>query len=102
MLFTRPTTFPNSPGGSAHACEKACVLGINEPAGDDQEHRAVDHRTRGLMPAGSKPQPPGERTGKKVAVVGTGPAGIRPPRPIQSRRVTPSPSSSGPIALVGC
>ncbi|GIS90254.1 MAG: hypothetical protein CM1200mP20_02950 [Pseudomonadota bacterium] len=31
-VFTRPTTFRNSPGGMSGPCEGACVLGIIEPA----------------------------------------------------------------------
>ena len=52
------------------------MLGINEPAGHDQEHRVRHHRPglRGRL--GRSPSRPPVRTGKKVAVVGSGPAGL--------------------------
>jgi glutamate synthase (NADPH/NADH) small chain len=44
---TRPTTSPSSPAASARRRAKgSCVLGINEPAGHDQEHRVRHHRPR--------------------------------------------------------
>ena len=45
-------------------------------AGDDQEHRVRDRRPRASRRAGSRPSRRATRTGKKVAVVGSGPAGL--------------------------
>ena len=45
-------------------------------AGDHQDDRMRDHRPRLRAKAGSKPEPPARKTGKKVAVVGSGPAGL--------------------------
>ena len=77
--FTRlmkTNNFPEYTGRVCPApCESACVLGINEPAvtiKDNEAHiidRAYDS---GLM----KPRIPEHRTGKRVAVVGSGPAGL--------------------------
>ncbi|MGC4049627.1 MAG: glutamate synthase subunit beta [Paludibaculum sp.] len=56
-------------------CESACVLGINEPpvAIKTIESSIIDHAwNEGWI----KPETPNERTGKRVAVVGSGPAGL--------------------------
>ena len=53
----------------------ACVLGINAPAVTIKniENAIIDHAfEHGWI----YPQPPTVRTGKKVAVVGSGPAGL--------------------------
>ena len=49
--------------------------GHQRAAGHDQEHR-VRSSTGASRKAGCVPQPPAVRTGKKVAVVGSGPAGL--------------------------
>lgn len=68
--------FPEFTGRICPApCETACVLAINEPAVTIKqlEVSIVDHAfEQGWI----KPEPPEERTGKKVAVVGSGPAGL--------------------------
>ncbi len=68
--------FPEFTGRLCPApCEAACVLGINEPAVTIKniEKSIVD---RGFQEGWIKPQPPLTRSGKKVAVVGSGPAGL--------------------------
>jgi glutamate synthase (NADPH/NADH) small chain len=68
--------FPEFTGRLCPApCEAACVLGINEPAVTIKniEKSIVD---RGFQEGWIKPQPPLSRSGKKVAVVGSGPAGL--------------------------
>ena len=73
----KTNNFPEFTGRVCPApCEESCVLGINEPAGHDQEHRVRDHRPglRGRLDR--QPSRPQMRTGKKVAVVGSGPAGL--------------------------
>ncbi len=68
--------FPEFTGRLCPApCEEACVLGINEPpvAIETVEKSIVEYAfTNELM----KPEPPASRTGKQVAVVGSGPAGL--------------------------
>ncbi len=68
--------FPEFTGRICPApCEAACVLGINEPPVSIKliERNIIDHAwEQGWI----KPEPPQERTGKKVAVVGSGPAGM--------------------------
>ena len=66
-------------------CEEACVLGINEPAVTIKniENSIVE---RAFAEGWIVPEPPARRTGKKVAVIGSGPrrAGSRTaaqPRP---------------------
>ncbi|HZQ20186.1 MAG TPA: glutamate synthase subunit beta [Terriglobales bacterium] len=68
--------FPEFTGRICPApCEAACVLGINEPAVTiKQIEKSIVERgwEEGLI----RPEPPKFRTGKKVAVVGSGPAGL--------------------------
>jgi len=68
--------FPEFTGRICPApCEAACVLGINEPpvAIKVIERTIIDHAwEHGWI----KPEPPAHRTGKRVAVVGSGPAGL--------------------------
>jgi glutamate synthase (NADPH/NADH) small chain len=68
--------FPEFTGRVCPApCEAACVLGINDdPVSIKLIERSIADRAfeDGLI----KPQPPRQRTGKKVAVVGSGPAGM--------------------------
>ena len=68
--------FPEFTGRICPApCEEACVLRINEdPVGIKSiEHAIIDK----AWDAGwVKPQPAAHKTGKKVAVVGSGPAGL--------------------------
>ena len=47
----------------------------HKPTRDDQEYRECDHRSR-WSEGWIKPTPPSSRTGKSVAVVGSGPAGL--------------------------
>lgn len=68
--------FPEFTGRVCPApCEGACVLGINEPAVTIKniEHAIVD---RGFAEGWIKAEVPKFRSGKKVAVVGSGPAGL--------------------------
>ena len=68
--------FPEFTGRICPApCEAACVLGINEPAVTiKQIEKSIVERgfDEGLI----RPEPPKFRTGKKVAIVGSGPAGL--------------------------
>jgi glutamate synthase (NADPH/NADH) small chain len=68
--------FPEVTGRVCPApCEAACVLGINaDPVSIKLVERGIADRA---FEAGYvKPQPPRVRTGKKVAVIGSGPAGM--------------------------
>jgi len=68
--------FPEFTGRTCPApCEGACVLGIIEPAVTIKniENAIVD---RGWAEGWIVPEPPQQRTGKRVAVVGSGPAGL--------------------------
>ncbi|MBZ5544912.1 MAG: glutamate synthase subunit beta, partial [Acidobacteriia bacterium] len=68
--------FPEFTGRICPApCETSCVLGINEPAVTIKqiEKTIIEHAFReGWI----IPEPPLRRTGKRVAVVGSGPAGL--------------------------
>ena len=68
--------FPEFTGRVCPApCETACVLGINEPpvAIKTIERAIIDHAwEQGWI----TPEPPAAKTGKRVAVVGSGPAGL--------------------------
>ncbi|MGI8988007.1 MAG: glutamate synthase subunit beta, partial [Bryobacteraceae bacterium] len=68
--------FPEFTGRICPApCEAACVLGINEPPVTIKqiEKTIVD---RAFEEGWIVPEPPVERTGKRVAVIGSGPAGL--------------------------
>jgi len=68
--------FPDFTGRICPApCEAACTLGINSaPVGIKSiEHFIID---KGWESGWVVPQPPRIRTGKKVAIVGSGPAGL--------------------------
>jgi glutamate synthase (NADPH/NADH) small chain len=68
--------FPEFTGRICPApCEAACVLGINQPpvAIKQNEKNIVE---RGFLEGWIHPEPPKVRTGKKVAIVGSGPAGL--------------------------
>ena len=68
--------FPEFTGRICPApCEAACVLGINQPAVTikQNEKNIVE---RGFLEGWIRPEPPKHRTGKKVAIVGSGPAGL--------------------------
>src|SRR5579864_3309829 len=68
--------FPEFTGRICPApCEAACTLGINDdPVGIKSiEHAIID---KAWAEGWVAPQPPNHKTGKKVAVVGSGPAGL--------------------------
>jgi len=68
--------FPEFTGRICPApCEEACVLRINDdPVGIKSiEHAIID---KAFEEGWVRPQPPAHRTGKKIAVVGSGPAGL--------------------------
>lgn len=72
----KTNNFPEFTGRVCPApCEGSCVLGISDPPVTIKaiECAIVD---RGFEEGWIKPVPPPERTGKKVAVVGSGPAGL--------------------------
>ncbi|KPK15036.1 MAG: glutamate synthase [Myxococcales bacterium SG8_38] len=72
----KTNNFPEFTGRVCPApCEGACVLGINEPpvAIKNIECAIVD---KGFAEGWIEPKPPEERTGKKVAIIGSGPAGL--------------------------
>jgi glutamate synthase (NADPH/NADH) small chain len=68
--------FPEFTGRLCPApCEEACVLGINEPPVTiEQIEKEIIERA--FAEGWVKPEPPEKRTGKKVAVIGSGPAGL--------------------------
>ncbi len=72
----KTNNFPEFTGRVCPApCEGSCVLGMNEPAVTIKniECSIID---KGFAQGWVKPEPPEKRTGKKVAVVGSGPAGL--------------------------
>jgi glutamate synthase (NADPH) small chain len=72
----KTNNFPEFTGRVCPApCEGSCVLGIHNPPVTIKniEHAIMD---KGWEEGWIVPEPPEKRTGKKVAVVGSGPAGL--------------------------
>ncbi len=75
-ILSATNNFPEFTGRICPApCEASCVLGINKPP------VAIEHIEKSIAEKAFelgyiKPQPPKSRTGKKVAVIGSGPAGL--------------------------
>jgi glutamate synthase (NADPH/NADH) small chain len=68
--------FPEFTGRLCPApCESSCVLGINQPAVTIKQVE-VSIIDQAFAEGWVTPQPPGRLTGKTVAVVGSGPAGL--------------------------
>jgi glutamate synthase (NADPH/NADH) small chain len=76
QLLEATNNFPEITGRLCPAtCEYACVLGINDDAVTIRENELaiIEHAfKRGLI----RPRLPKKRTGKSIAVVGSGPAGL--------------------------
>jgi glutamate synthase (NADPH/NADH) small chain len=74
LLLTN--NFPEFTGRLCPApCEEACVLAINEPAVTiEQIEKEIIERA--FREGWIKPEPPARRTAKRVAVIGSGPAGL--------------------------
>jgi glutamate synthase (NADPH) small chain len=75
-VLHQTNNFPEFTGRVCPApCEAACTLNVNDdPVGIKSiEHAIID---RAWAEGWVKPQPPAVKTGKKVAVVGSGPAGL--------------------------
>ncbi|MEC7641004.1 MAG: glutamate synthase subunit beta [Nitrospinota bacterium] len=76
VLMTETNNFPEFTGRICPApCEGACVLGINEPPVTIRRIEQVI-ADKGFEEGWIKPRPPQSRTGKTVAIVGSGPAGL--------------------------
>jgi glutamate synthase (NADPH/NADH) small chain len=72
----KTNNFPEFTGRVCPApCEGSCVLGINNPP-VTIKNIEVSIIDRGWDEGWVKPEPPEKRTGKKVAVIGSGPAGL--------------------------
>ncbi|MEI7734727.1 MAG: glutamate synthase subunit beta [Ferruginibacter sp.] len=75
-ILTSTNNFPEFTGRICPApCESACVLGINQPAitiEEIEKHIIEIAFDKGFVQA----KKPNVRTGKKVAVIGSGPAGL--------------------------
>ena len=72
----KTNNFPEFTGRVCPApCEGACVLGITDPAVTIKniEMAIID---RGFAEGWVQPEPPAARTGKRIAIVGSGPAGL--------------------------
>ena len=72
----KTNNFPEFTGRVCPApCEGACVLGITDPAVTIKniEMAIID---RGFAEGWVVPEPPAARTGKRIAIVGSGPAGL--------------------------
>ena len=94
--------FPEVTGRVCPApCEGSCTVGLD---GKPVTIKAIEAAIvdRAWAEGWIRPEPPALRTGHRVAVVGSGPAGLAARRAAQPARATSSPSSSGPTASAGC
>ncbi|NDJ78833.1 MAG: glutamate synthase subunit beta, partial [Chloroflexi bacterium] len=75
-ILQKTNNFPEFTGRLCPApCEHACVLGINDdPVTIRENEFAVIERA--FAEGWIVPQPPAQRTGQRVAVIGSGPAGL--------------------------
>ena len=75
-ILQSTNNFPEFTGRLCPApCEKSCVLGIiSEPVAIENIEKNIIER--GFAEGWIKPQIPSKRTGKTVAVIGSGPAGL--------------------------
>ena len=75
-LLHSTNNFPEFTGRLCPApCEKSCVLGIvNDPVSIENIEKNIVERA--FKNGWIQPQPPKKRTGKTVAVIGSGPAGL--------------------------
>jgi glutamate synthase (NADPH/NADH) small chain len=72
----KTNNFPEFTGRVCPApCEGSCTLGINEPP---VTIKAIELAIieRGFREGWMTPRPPAQRTGKRVAIIGSGPAGL--------------------------
>ncbi len=75
-ILSSTNNFPEFTGRICPApCESACVLGINQPP------VAIEHIEKSIAEEAfqrgyARPNPPSSRTGKSVAVIGSGPSGL--------------------------
>lgn len=76
QILVATNNFPEITGRVCPAqCEYSCVLGINdEPATIRENELAIIEYA--FSQGWVKPNPPQKRTGKKIAVIGSGPAGL--------------------------
>ncbi|GHT14645.1 dihydropyrimidine dehydrogenase subunit A [Bacteroidia bacterium] len=75
-ILNATNDFPEFTGRICPAlCEKSCVLALSHDAVTIRENEAAITE-KAFLEGYIKPQPPKQRNGKKVAVVGSGPAGL--------------------------
>ncbi len=75
-LLHATNNFPEFTGRICPApCESSCVLALHEAPVTIRENEAAIVE-RAFREGYIKPEPPGERSGKKVALIGSGPAGL--------------------------
>ncbi|EAD0969995.1 glutamate synthase subunit beta [Listeria monocytogenes] len=76
QLLLKTNNFPEFTGRICPApCEGGCTVAISEPAvGIKSIEKAIIDR--GFEEGWIKPAPPKKRTGKRIAVIGSGPAGL--------------------------
>ena len=73
---TRPTTSPSSPAASVRRRARKPARSTSTTSRSASSRSSTRSSTAPGPRAGSLPRPPAETTGKKVAVVGSGPAGL--------------------------
>ena len=99
----KTNNFPEFTGRVCPGALRGVVrAGHQRAGGHHQEHRGLDRRQGLRGGLDRRPSRPRKRTGKKVAVVGSGPAGLAARGRAEQGRATWSPCSSAPTASAGC
>ena len=86
---TKPHSFPEFTSRVCPAlCEAACTCNLNGEPVSTKENERSHHRTCLRRWAGYSHRPPKIRTGKKVAVVGSGPSGLAAAQTVKPQRTS--------------
>ena len=92
----------SSPAGCARRRARARACSASTTTRSRSRRSRSRSSTARSTKAGSTARPPEARTGKRVAVVGSGPAGLAAADAAEPRRPLRSPSSSAPTASAAC
>ena len=95
--------FPEVTGRVCPApCEAVLHAQHRRRAGHHQDHRVRHRRPRLRARAGSRREPPEKKTGKKIAIIGSGPAASPPPSSSRAPAMTCTSTRRAPSPAACC